>query len=174
MKKLIDEHFKKFNLDNVEIEMVEDILKQKALEVEWSLSEINSKFGSPIERKLYLAILNVKSKKDLDFRIFRQKSFNLNQKKYIADFYIEQDLEAGIKFKLIVECDGHDFHEKTKEQSQRDKERDRNFILAGIHVMRFTGMEIYKNPLKCAEEIYKFFNKKYAESVDLDLKINGW
>lgn len=45
---------------------------------------------------------------------------------------------------LAVECDGHDFHEKTKEQARRDKSRDRILISHGIHTIRFTGSEIFR------------------------------
>lgn len=42
------------------------------------------------------------------------------------------------------------YHEKTKEQAKRDKARDRYFQSLGLIVLRYTGSEIYKNPLKCA------------------------
>jgi len=54
---------------------------------------------------------------------------------------------------LIVECDGHDFHEKTKDQARRDKQRDRWFVSNGYQVLRFTGSEIWANPFECAKEI---------------------
>jgi very-short-patch-repair endonuclease len=52
-----------------------------------------------------------------------------------------------------VECDGHDFHERTKEQAQRDKSRDRYLQANGWRVLRFTGSEIHRTPEKCADEI---------------------
>lgn len=52
---------------------------------------------------------------------------------------------------VAVECDGHDFHEKTKEQAQRDKERDRYLQTKVAKVIRFTGSELYRQPLACAE-----------------------
>lgn len=48
--------------------------------------------------------------------------------------------------KLAVECDGHDYHEKTKEQARRDKEKDRYLKSHGWEVVRFTGSEIYEDP----------------------------
>lgn len=50
---------------------------------------------------------------------------------------------------LAVECDGHDFHERTKEQARRDKGRDRKLVAAGVQVVRFTGSEIFADPLRC-------------------------
>lgn len=53
---------------------------------------------------------------------------------------------------LIIECDGHEFHEKTKEQSKRDKERDRLMQSMGYLVFRYTGSEIWNDAFKCASE----------------------
>lgn len=53
---------------------------------------------------------------------------------------------------LAIELDGHDFHERTKEQAQRDKSRDREIQAAGWHVVRFTGSEVWKSPTKCVRE----------------------
>lgn len=60
---------------------------------------------------------------------------------------------------LAVECDGHAFHEKTKEQAQRDKFRDRCFISNDIPVMRFTGSEIWRDATDCVGEVQKYFNR---------------
>lgn len=54
---------------------------------------------------------------------------------------------------MIVECDGHDFHERTKEQARRDKQRDRFFQSRGFKVLRFTGSEIWADPEACADEV---------------------
>jgi Protein of unknown function (DUF559) len=54
---------------------------------------------------------------------------------------------------LIIEVDGHDFHERTKQQASKDKQPDRHMILQGFKVMRFTGSEVYNDPIRCAEEI---------------------
>jgi hypothetical protein len=45
--------------------------------------------------------------------------------------------------RVVIECDGHDFHEKTKEQAKRDKERDRLMQTEGYYVLRFTGSELF-------------------------------
>lgn len=55
--------------------------------------------------------------------------------------------------KLVVECDGHEFHEKTKDQVARDKAREREIVSAGYEIFRFSGSEIWRNPLDCAGQI---------------------
>jgi Protein of unknown function (DUF559) len=61
-----------------------------------------------------------------------------------------------IQERLVIECDGHDFHEKTAAQASRDKNRDRELLNAGYPVMRFTGVEIISSPLKCSDQIMKW------------------
>lgn len=53
---------------------------------------------------------------------------------------------------LIVECDGHDFHDKTKQQASRDKERDREMKKLGYEVFRFTGSDIWNDVYSCSKE----------------------
>lgn len=53
---------------------------------------------------------------------------------------------------LIVECDGHEFHEKTKDQAEADKARDRTLQTVGYPVFRFTGSRLYREPFACARE----------------------
>lgn len=62
--------------------------------------------------------------------------------------------------KLVIACDGHDFHEKTKEQAKRDKERDRNLKMCGFEVFHYTGSEIWKDPFDCANQALKFLSEK--------------
>lgn len=59
---------------------------------------------------------------------------------------------------LVVECDGHNFHERTKEQAQNDKSRDRRLNALGYRVLRFTGSEIHNRPKECALEIDNLFD----------------
>jgi hypothetical protein len=68
--------------------------------------------------------------------------------------------EVRIDKKMVVECDGHDFHEKTKEQARRDKERDRNLQSLGYPVYRYTGSEIYADVFKGGSEVIRVFTGK--------------
>lgn len=61
--------------------------------------------------------------------------------------------------RIIVECDGHEFHERTKDQAQRDRSFDRNAQRLGITIFRFTGREIYRDPKRCVNEINRFLTK---------------
>lgn len=59
---------------------------------------------------------------------------------------------------LIIECDGHDFHERTKEQAAKDRSRDRILQDVGHQVFRFTGHEIWKDPVSCAQQVFDWAN----------------
>lgn len=61
--------------------------------------------------------------------------------------------------KLIVECDGHDFHERTKEQAAKDRARDRWAQSNGYEVFRFTGSELWRDPLGCADQVVQWANR---------------
>jgi very-short-patch-repair endonuclease len=66
---------------------------------------------------------------------------------------------------VFVECDGHEFHERTKEQARRDRSRDRDVQEACIPILRFTGSEIYRDPRGCGEQIFRvLLGRMFPES----------
>lgn len=75
--------------------------------------------------------------------------------------------KLNMPFFIAIECDGHEFHEKTKEQAQKDKSKDRFLSSKGLAVFRFTGSEITKNPDKCADEIDSMLDKHLNSLKDL-------
>lgn len=72
---------------------------------------------------------------------------------HTVDFAIFIRGIAGETIKVVVESDGHDFHEKTKEQAAHDKRRDRHFQIRGWKVLRFTGSEIWRDYSWCAAAV---------------------
>lgn len=67
---------------------------------------------------------------------------------------------------VIVELDGHDFHERTKEQARRDRSRDRMLVQDGFTVFRFTGQEVYEDAEKCVWEVIRFIVQMQAKFAD--------
>jgi len=61
---------------------------------------------------------------------------------------------------IAIECDGHAFHEKTKQQAAHDKRRDRYLSGHFDAILRFTGSEIYENPDRCACEAWSVLASK--------------
>lgn len=111
---------------------------------------------SPIEQLMGLALEKewpwFEKKNGAECIINPQHSLEVEGKKYRIDFLVAA-LINGRAIEVAVECDGHDFHEKTKDQAQRDKSRDRALQRKGITTLRFTGSEIYQNPRRCAKEV---------------------
>ena len=57
--------------------------------------------------------------------------------------------------KYAIECDGHEFHEKTKEQAARDKKRDNIIQSQGWKIFRFTGSEIWHDAKRVTADALK-------------------
>ncbi len=79
---------------------------------------------------------------------------------YRVDFLIHDatlPFDLGKPRWIVVECDGHDFHERTKEQARRDKQRDRFLQSKGYRVLRFTGSELWADAEACADELIEQF-----------------
>lgn len=68
-----------------------------------------------------------------------------------------------LRYAFVVECDGHDHHERTKEQAARDRKRDRAMLMFGLDVMRFTGSELWKDADQCAAEALKNVHQHQAK-----------
>ncbi len=125
---------------------------------------------SPIEKLLYVRLYQYVRDFDLlyktDTKVFMQTKILIKKKTYRLDFLIEVTYKEKC-FKLVIECDGYEFHEKTKEQAIRDKSRDRILQINGYTVMRFTGSEIWNNPRKCSSEVLMTLRKIINIEEDL-------
>lgn len=158
------------NTDRVE-EYVNAAAQHEALRFLEYFDALKAKCESPIEVLLCAALYNWSKTDDLNIDFlpgadefqakpyFDEAIFVFQQVKmgpYRADFVIH-DVSMPLEIRepriMIVECDGHDFHERTKEQARRDKKRDRYFQSKGYKVLRFTGSEIWADPDACVEEI---------------------
>ena len=69
-----------------------------------------------------------------------------------VDFLITFDF-FGDMIEIVIECDGHHWHERTKVQAAKDRARDRALQSTGYEILRFTGSEINGAPLGCASEV---------------------
>ncbi|SEO09061.1 Protein of unknown function [Terribacillus saccharophilus] len=119
------------------------------------------KCESPIEQLLHIhlselctelinELLYLSENSNLIYKL--QEEVVVKHKTYRVDFLITCQVDEK-NYHFAIECDGHDFHEKTKEQAARDKSRDRELASIGYRVIRFTGSEIWNAPTKCVIEI---------------------
>lgn len=139
---------------------------------------------SPIEVRLLAAMMN--SPYLLDghsyVRVFTPQSLadyretetlivpQLKVGRFRVDFGVAWYREGAGLVSVAVECDGHEFHEKTKEQAQRDKSRDRELLAAGWPVMRFTGSEIFQSAEDCAESVADAIFETWVRRVRPDMR----
>lgn len=75
--------------------------------------------------------------------------------------------------RCAIECDGHDYHERTKEQARRDKSRDRELATMGWPVLRFTGSEIHKDAFACVKQVSDFLDSEIARALDAEIVERG-
>lgn len=76
------------------------------------------------------------------------------------------DLVLVMRFaSLAIECDGHDFHDRTKQQAAYDRARDRELLATGIPVVRFTGSEIFHSAERCADDVASVAKKLNSDGA---------
>jgi len=102
---------------------------------------------------------NLLSKTNSCIHVASQKKVNDG---YIIDFELSGDIPI---VNMAVEIDGHDWHEKTKEQAKSDKERSRFLLRSGYPEIRFTGSEIYSKTSDCAKEMFNTYISVYYTYV---------
>lgn len=161
-------------------EQVADLASSKVMMAyeNWSIG-----MESPIERLLFIGMYTLVEMDDWDFapllrveiidgdtssphpqvlaRIAQQGTMLVHLQHRLLDWKADFVLSCPSisSKKIIVECDGHEFHERTKEQAARDRARDRASQDAGHMMLRYTGSEIYRDPIGCARSAVKALAK---------------
>ena len=106
------------------------------------LSDAPTECESPIERRL--AVFLVPYAEQWGFKVIPQ--FKHDRFRY--DFAIQKDGEVV----AVVECDGMEFH-SSPEQRTRDVAKNLAARQAGFAVFRYSGLKIYADAKRCAEQI---------------------
>lgn len=111
---------------------------------------------SPIEQIFLLTYLLMNA----DSPMFGTLSTQVEIADYRVDFLYEHE-PANVR--LVIECDGHEFHEKTKEQVVRNNERDFALKSMGYDVLHFSGSQIYNNPLSVVGNVREYIKTQVGE-----------
>jgi very-short-patch-repair endonuclease len=93
---------------------------------------------SPIEKVLLLGLFEWRQVEDFPF-------VGIAHQFEESPFFIDIALLTKASHRVALEADGHDWHEKDKEQIAHDRRRDRALQLRGWYVARFTGYEIHRS-----------------------------
>ena len=135
------------------------------------------KCESPIEQLFFLELCKLKQVcftsinpyvyiSDIEI----QKEIKCGNEKYRVDFFIPvsyknpKNNNSEMKF-YVVECDGHEFHEKTKQQVIKDNKRTRKLQEYGFQVIRYSGSEIYYMAYKCAVNLLDIIYSNFWKNI---------
>jgi hypothetical protein len=106
------------------------------------------------------------------FGLDSQREVTANERQYRLDFivqYKDPDLLFAAHnldiptWAIAVEVDGHDFHERTKDQVADRNQRDRDLAQAGWLVFHYSGTELYRDPVRCITEVMDAAQTKHIE-----------
>jgi hypothetical protein len=91
-----------------------------------------------------------------------QQSVEVDGRGYRLDFTFEPQKFGPLECligpqcpKIALELDGHDYHEKTKEQVTHRNRRDRDLQAAGWIVLHVSGSEFNRDAEKVTREVYE-------------------
>lgn len=128
---------------------------------------------SPIEDLFWIAIKTLCAAEYEDFNptpelvdgegVYPPGMYVLPQRKignYRVDFLVERKPHMRTQkcAPVVVELDGHEFHDKDKKQRAYEKARDRFLTKQGYRVMHYTGSEVVADPFKIAHEVMCLLN----------------
>jgi very-short-patch-repair endonuclease len=115
------------------------------------------KSQSPIESRMLNALLGCGFNTDVRAHdglgtLWQQHSIDIGAGCVHVDFAVTR--KVGLRrVRIAIEVDGHEFHQRTKEQVERDYQRGRELARVGWIVIRFTGSEVWRDAGACALEV---------------------
>lgn len=66
---------------------------------------------------------------------------------------------------MVVEVDGHRYHERTQAQAEHDRVRDRQLTAQGYRVVRFTGREVNRSATSAAQEVARLLTIETSKAL---------
>lgn len=126
---------------------------------------------SPIEATMLVEILFITDKVYMNESLHKwgpSPTFTLTTQAKIEQYRVDFLLQLhhlGQTRNIVIECDGHDYHERTKEQAARDRSRDRELSTMGYSVLRFTGSEIYRDSFRCGQSVQDFLESQVMSII---------
>lgn len=125
-------------------------------EIDYDEYEDSSSFDTKIT-----TFSNTKKQFEIDDMLTLSSQEKINNG-YVIDFKLATMYPEII---IAIEINGHEWHEKTKEQASRDKERARYLLKNGYNLIEYTGSEIYTKPDECAKETLDILIELYRNTL---------
>lgn len=128
---------------------------------------------SPIEAAFYVWWVAGRVANEHQLRIVPQREVTVQigseLRKYRVDFAVEPldrlylcFAEAlGYGLKVAIELDGHEFHERTKEQVALRNRRDRDLQAHGWRVFHVSGSELVKDGKRQTQEVVEAVEREF-------------
>lgn len=111
---------------------------------------------SPVEQFFLMEWEYMGLSKKYEVGLLPQAPVITDSGEYSVDFVITPLGTRKGRARVAIEIDGHDFHERTREQVRSDKKRERAIVRSGVTVLRFSGSEIVRNSRSCVAEVAKY------------------
>lgn len=152
---------------------VDDHARDVALNAENTYHDLAANCESPIERLFLVPLMFIRPKVlapryegpgdyEREARLYTQYAISGRR----LDFaYIVRPLSEQWEIRLGIECDGHEFHASAE---QRANDNDRTIELVGedgFNVIRFTGAQIYSDPMGHAQKVADAVDGIYAANI---------
>lgn len=134
------------------------------------------KLSSPLEVIFYVwweALKRPASFMGQIFNLFGQEQIAIGERSYRMDFVIRPLPEVSGFPRIGIELDGHDFHERTKEQVTYRNARDRDLQSAGVRVLHYSGSELMRNPLASVANAYQQAVAAYYQLTEPESKLDA-
>lgn len=93
---------------------------------------------------------------------FLERNIEFAPQVRLGRFYVDFIVDIN-HTKVIVECDGRDYHDLTK-----DKNRDKELMKEGYKIYRFSGSRIFNDCNKCVDEIILYTGKSTVSKIKLE------
>ena len=87
---------------------------------------------------------------------------------YIPDFAIYVN---GAAYGFVVEIDGYQWHEKSREQARIDKEKERTYLKNCFIPVRFAGYEVYHHSNNCIHDLFEIIeaNIQFFNAIESEI-----
>jgi hypothetical protein len=156
------------------VEWVRDeFATELAREFHWRGHPSARGFESPIEALFFAWWQALRRMQHITFGTYLapQEDVACGDRRYRVDFRVMPEMMRAKSWerdgvptpRICVELDGHDFHERTKEQVIYRNQRDRDLQADGWLVLHYSGSEIVRDPIdviadcdrKCEDAFWK-------------------
>lgn len=163
---------------------IRDIAETIREEILWAFKRY--KIKSPIEQLFYIEWfrqVRCQHASSIQGEYWLEPQYEIKEKKkvlYRVDFIVLQAKDVcqhptcqredfppyGKSINIVIELDSFAFHEKTKEQFEYEKKRDRYLHQKEWKVFRFSGSEITRNVSACVGEICEYLGDLECTEID--------